>query len=132
MNSKTISQIKNTKKYLLSLFDNADVFIEKEEFNEIVVRPKKEYNKNYIRSFLLRIPPRGKFVKTAEYLQTAKSISCSNVIAYDLGEISGREAAILHIKKLIIEYNKAVKNLKILHKNKKIAEIRGICDKFTV
>ena len=129
MNNNTV---KKAKKYLLSLFDNEDVFIEKEMNGEIVVRPGKEYNKNYIRSFLLRISPMSRYIKTAECILTDEGICCSNVISYDLGEIGGRNSAIAQTKYLIIEYNQAIKNLKILHKNKKIAEIRGICDKFAV
>lgn len=125
--------IKDAKKQLLSLFDCEDVFIDKNEF-DITVRPKEEYNKNYVRSFLLRLPTRGRFVRTAEHVQLdeglADQIFCSNILSYDL--ISDLEAAISQTKYLIIEYNQAIKNWKILHKNKKIAEIREICDQFTV
>ena len=83
---------------------------------------------------MLRLPVSGRFVRTADHLvldeKSDTRIFCSGVISYDL--ISEFEAAILQTKDLIIEYNKAIKNWKILHKNKKIAEIRAICDKFTV
>lgn len=126
--------VKDAKKRLLLLFDGEDVFIEKEMNGEIAVRPKKEYNKNYDRSFLLRLPVNGRFVRTADHLLLDEKLDtrifCSGIISYDL--TCEFEAALLQTKDLIIEYNQAIKNWKILHKNKKIAEIREICDKFAV
>lgn len=133
---KDTTFIEDAKKRLLSLFNEEDVFIDKNEFDGIVVRPKPEYNENYDRSFLIRIPPAGRSISTADHLQLDEKtcvdarILCSGIKSYDLS--SDLEPVIFQIKYLIIEYNKAIKNWKILHKNRKIAEIRGICDKFTV
>jgi len=131
---KDTTFIEDTKKRLQSLFNEEDVFIDKNEFDGIVIRPKEEYNKNYERSFLLRLPPVGRYIRTADYCHLDEkldgSVLCHGVISYDL--TNEFEAAISQTKDLIIEYNQAIKNWKILHKNKKIAEIRGICDKFTV
>ena len=131
---KDATFIENAKKRLLSLFDKEDVFIEKEKYGGIVVRPEKKYNKNYDRSFLIRIPPVGRYIRSADHIQLDEwrdaKVICSGVISYDLS--SDLESAIAKTKYLIIEYNQTIKNLKILHKNKKIAEIRGICDKFAV
>lgn len=122
---------------ILPLFDTEDVLIEEEDCvytdgTVLYIRPAKKYNNNTDRNYLIKIV--FNYRKRCESIQTVRDVQFNfetkQVECY--GEIPSVTLTKTTVLSILSDYNTACENFRKYYKNRKIAEIRGICDKFTV
>jgi hypothetical protein len=122
---------------ILPLFDNEDVLIEEEDCvfddgNILYIRPAEKYNSKPEWNYLIKIVfNRWKkcndiqIVKNVLFDLATKQVEC-------YGEIPSLTLTKTIVLSILSDYNTACENFRKYYKNRKITEIRGICDKFTV
>ena len=122
---------------ILPLFDNEDVLIEEEDcvFDDgtvLYIRPAEKYNKNTDWNYLIKIV--FDYQKKCEQIQTVRDVQFNfeTKQVECFGEIPSFTLTKSRISSILLDYNTACENFRKYYKNRKIAEIRGICDNFTV
>jgi len=124
---------------ILPLFDTEDVLIEEEDRPSwdndgtiLYIRPAEKYNKNTDWNYLIKIV--FNYRKKCDTIQTVRDVQFNfetkQVECY--GEIPSLTLTKTTVLSILSDYNTACENFRKYYKNRKIAEIRGICDKFTV
>ena len=124
---------------ILPLFDNEDVLIEEEsraswdnDGTVLYIRPAEKYNSKPEWNYLIKI--------VFNYRKVCKSIQTVRDVQFNFetkqvecfGEIPSVTLTKSKILSILSDYNTACENFRKYYKNRKIAEIRGICDNFTV
>lgn len=124
---------------ILPLFDNEDVLIEEEDRASwdndgtvLYIRPAKKYNNNTDWNYLIKIV--FNYRRICEQIQTVRDVQFNfeTKQVECFGEIPSFTLTKSKISSILSDYNTACENFRKYYKNRKIAEIRGICDKFTV
>ena len=128
-----------SKEDILSLFDKEDVLVEEgrrpswdADGTILYIRPAEKYNRktewNYLIKIVFDYQKRCEIIRTVRDVQfnlETKQVEC-------YGEIPSVILTKTTILSILSDYNTACENFRKYYKNRKIAEIRGICDKFTV
>ena len=122
---------------LLTLFKNEDVLIEDDDYTSwckkvVYIRPAENYNHNPDWNYLSKIAlnHRNEFeqittVRDIQFNLETKQVECFG----EVPRISLTKTAVLTI---LSEYNAACENFRKYYKNRKNAEIKRICGKYTV
>ena len=124
---------------ILPLFDTEDVLIEEEDRPSwdndgtiLYIRPAEKYNSKPEWNYLIKIV--FNYRKKCDTIQTVRDVQFNfeTKQVECFGEIPSLTLTKSKVLSILSDYNTACENFRKYYKNRKIAEIRGICDKFTV
>ena len=124
---------------ILPLFDKEDVLIDEgprpswdDNGTILYIRPAEKYNRNPYWNYLIKIVfnyrkicEKVHIVRNVQFNLESEQVKC-------FGEVPVSALTKTTILSILSDYCAACENFRKYYKNRKIAEIRGICDKFTV
>lgn len=128
-----------SKEDILLLFDKEDVLVEEISRSAVgdggtilYIRPAKKYNSNTHLNYLIKIvfDRWKKFEQIRIVGDVQFSLETERVECYGENPVPTLTKTI--ISSILSNYDTACENFRKYYKNMKIAEIREICDKFTV